>query len=497
MSIYNITSKVFTPTNILSSLDSSTSLLPLLVKDTANTAGRTMMAEKTGGEHEGRERFIEEAGTAALWLGGIPLFRKIFDKTVFKAYGLNSEISINKIFKKSPQQLSETELKKLSPDAPTALVGKKLIKKYKHLHISKFLVSTLVPFALLTLVLPKLNQKLSEKIIIERALKEKEQRKKSDNLNSFQGKSPEFSSNINNAKLSNLKNLEKKFVKNTLAPINFAGNKNASFTGMGSIMERAGGGLLNAAAGAETNAVGNLCLLDFGITGNRVTFVPRNNQERAEYAFKEGSFLFFIFFAQNLIDKGFKSLSKKFKLPVDLDFKILSSKHFKEKMKEVYNSNTKEKARHLTQFTEQIKPQNIEKDAYNFIKNNHKNDKFYTLQAAKEIGIIKTTKNGELNSIKYIDIKKVEKLSKNIGNFATTMKESKFKPEEFIKRAKNLKTAFLVANFAICSAALGYILPKLQYIFREKVYGSKEYPGIRAYKQEAEEILASKQRATC
>jgi len=491
LSILNVTNRIFSP-SILSSLDSSSSLLPLVVKDGANTAGRTIMAKETGGEHESREKFIEEAGTALLWLGGIPLSRKIFDKTIFKAAGLNPDISIKKIITKGSQQLSGEELKKLSPNASIALTTEQLVKKYKHLHTAKFLVSTLVPFALLTAVLPKLNQKLSRKIILNRAEKEKELKNNSDNLRKKSAKLTDFTDKNANSESDNLKKLKKNFFENTKNPINFAGtnkiNKTVGFSGVETIIGKAGKGLLGAVAGAEVNPVDNMFLLDLGISGNRVAFVPRNNQERAEYALKEGGILFFCFLAQNMIKKGFNALSNRFKVPVDLDFKTLSSEGFKNSMNEIHKSPTKENLSQLTQFTHGKVGEKLEENAFEFINKNHKNNKFLTLQTAKELDIIKTTKSGELNPAKYIEIKDIEKLSEDIGKFTTAMLDSGLKPEKFINKTKKLKTGFLAANLAICTVALGYVLPKIQYVFREKVYGSKEFPGIKEYKAEAKLI---------
>ena len=36
------------------------------------------------GKEEGQDRFIDETGTEAIWLFGIPGFKWLFDKTVFK-----------------------------------------------------------------------------------------------------------------------------------------------------------------------------------------------------------------------------------------------------------------------------------------------------------------------------------------------------------------------------------------------------------------------------
>src|SRR5574344_2189716 len=69
--------------SFVSGLDTPTSLLPFFVKDSFDVTGRTIMAGTEGGKHEAREKFIEEAGTSAFWIGGIPLVRFI-GKKLFK-----------------------------------------------------------------------------------------------------------------------------------------------------------------------------------------------------------------------------------------------------------------------------------------------------------------------------------------------------------------------------------------------------------------------------
>ena len=43
------------------------------------------------GQEEGYDRFIDEAGTEIVWLGGVPVYRWLFDKTAFKIYGFDSK----------------------------------------------------------------------------------------------------------------------------------------------------------------------------------------------------------------------------------------------------------------------------------------------------------------------------------------------------------------------------------------------------------------------
>ena len=72
---------------VFSTLGNPDSLIPLAIKDSASTAGMTVGSYITGKE-EGHDRFIDEVGTEAIWLGGIPFFKWLFDKTVF-LYFLN------------------------------------------------------------------------------------------------------------------------------------------------------------------------------------------------------------------------------------------------------------------------------------------------------------------------------------------------------------------------------------------------------------------------
>lgn len=487
---------------MLSKLDSSTSLVPLAVKDAATVAGLVTMAYKTGGQDEAREKFIDETGTTALWLGGIPFFRKLYDKIVFKNNGLDPDISIKKIFNKSPQQLAYRELREHTKNLGKLTENqldnsKQLLNNYKKLHTNKFLASTIIS-TLLILVLPKLNQRLSRKIILTRELRDRE----SNNNSYFAGKSDvianspiSFEKNKSSktaatSSSSNLKEIQDNFIKNTTPQVNFSQNNNtknkAGFAGMGS--------LLTAAASAQNNPVGNILLVDAAISGNRVTFVPRNNQQRAENFVKEGGFIFFAFIAQGLIKKGFEKISEKLKVPVDLDFKTLNSDSFKAKMKDYHNNKITRDA--LTKISDISEHADHEGKVYEFIKGNVHKDEFLTLQTAKEVGIIKTDKaTGALNPKKYIEINEVKKLSENIGKFADAMteagKKSGISPESFINKAHNVKAGFLFANLAICCSALGIVLPKIQYAFRDKVYKSKDYPGIKGYKEEAEKLAAT------
>ena len=103
---------------IYSTLGNPNSLIPLGLKDASSCLGMTASSYVTGKE-EGFDRFIDEFGTEALWLGGIPVFKWLFDKTVFKGFGFDSKID--------PRNLKNAELyKKIKEYAPTNKIKENL-----------------------------------------------------------------------------------------------------------------------------------------------------------------------------------------------------------------------------------------------------------------------------------------------------------------------------------------------------------------------------------
>lgn len=449
-------------TAIFSSLNNNaTSLAPIIVKDGFDVAGRTTMAYKESGVHEARERFIEEAGTSALWLGGIPAIRKIFDKTVFKKFGLNPNVDLRLLNNKGVQTLANNEAFATGALKQDLLNTAKNLKTFKSLQIAKVLVSTLIPFVLLVKVLPKFNQNLTKQLV--------EQEKKKQTQNS-----------LNNNKMHEI------FSKNPAFKA-FSPKSNVSFTG----------GLaqwinpLIAAQKAQVNPVDNMLALDMGISGGRVAN-SRNKLEAMETCIREGGIIYFFFLGGKHIAKGLEKLSDKlFHTPINLDPKIIEGKDFIDPAKSgittfsslVKNSladaNVKSTVMHFAS-------DKSEKGVVDFIDNQLKtafsNGKFknFTLEAARRTGLI-DIKDGVRNPLKYVDTEALNGLHGNIKNFV----EKAAKPElaeNFVKKAKNIKRVAIVANMALCSLSLAYLLPKFQYFIREKITGTNEYPGLKAYK---------------
>ena len=85
---------VITASKVYSVLGNNNSLVPLAIKDVANSAGVTAGSYVTGNEAEGEDRFIDEFGTQAIWLFGIPVYKKLMDLALFKLMGYDHKIDV-------------------------------------------------------------------------------------------------------------------------------------------------------------------------------------------------------------------------------------------------------------------------------------------------------------------------------------------------------------------------------------------------------------------
>ena len=103
-----------TASTIYSTLGNNNSLVPLAIKDFANSMGLTAGSYITGDTAEGRDRFIDEFGTQAIWLLGIPAYKKLLDLALFKPLGYDPKIDVRilknpEIYEKAKQRLKKSD----------------------------------------------------------------------------------------------------------------------------------------------------------------------------------------------------------------------------------------------------------------------------------------------------------------------------------------------------------------------------------------------------
>ena len=448
---------------IFSALGNNSSLWSIATKVGIETVGRTAMAYKEGsktsekfGKLEAREKLIEANATSLVWLGGIPALKVLFDTFYtnkkygfqqFKEYGLNA--------------LAKTDIRLLNPESPQALTLSAIKNEALKGHVKKILdnkdafklnfakramISTLIPIALVGYILPKTVYAFTHKMI--------EKEKKQELKNAFHNQQAK----------------KEEIINSTPAFATFMGKANRtnlSFHG-GTFFERI--------SKYFTHPNTNMVMVDGGIWAGRAGS-SRNLKEAGERSIYEVGYIGILYWGGNVVSKGLNWITKKIAgIPTALDAKLLQDKSFTSELLGIAKDKTlAQKALEMVDSTEKGIINLIDND---LAKNSGKFSNI-TLKAAEKLGIINLVK-GERNPLKYIETNEITSLHKQISEFVSTLANSK-NAESIIKKAKWLKRTSVIANIAICSAALAIGLPKLQYLFRSKVSDNTVAPGLAKY----------------
>jgi len=452
---------------IYSTLGNSNSLVPLALKDVINSLGLTAASYATGDEAEGRDRFIDEFGTQAIWLFGIPAYKKVLDLTLFKAMGYDPKIDVRVL--KDPEVFAKAKEYAPTKEISKALekVGKtnKSIKAFKGLTFGKFVASTGLTI-LSYYGLTKFRHKHTEEHIKENYLKSLKEQGLDRNVvkpGSFltTQKVPTAFEMVHNLSKKN----EKK-------------DKDPAFTGIQDFM---------------FSPTKNLMIVDASITAERL-FESRNPQDTLGYAIKEGSFWAFMYLLGGKIQSHFENTAEqKHNKNIKLDARVIESSELKNAL------TNKQLPSILKAFS------NLKKDSeiYDFICNPANKDNVI-VKMAKMSDIITVIDKKNLNSAvdtrAYIDIAEVkginEKLSKVFNQFETFKSDMLGKNPEmketdilntFMKDLKKLKRSSILKNIGSCIAALGIIAPGLMVAIR--YFGGKENRDFQV-KKEIERKLA-------
>ena len=412
-----------TGSKILSSLGNENSLVPLAAKDIINSLGLTAGSYVTGKSLEGKDRFIDEFGTQALWLFGIPAYKKLIDVTLYKA--------LNKDPKFDVRNLADNRkdiLKKSLEYADASIKGSmqnimKSANTSKQLAIGKFAIST----ALTIFTYSKLTQykhKHTEHNAKKEIMKEMQMLKEQQEVAFAQSK-------------------EKNNKKKTNKP---------SF---GGVMEE-----------FMFSPVKNLMILDASITGKRLKD-SRNKQEFLGYSIKEGTFWMFMYFASKPIKKFFEKrvdANKKNPASIDLDARVIESKE----LEKAFTDNS------LKGSVQKVLKLETNEQMLDYI---HNNPDDFVVKMAKKSDVLPILKNAtQADNVDYrafIDFsefkgvaKKLDKLSGKFEEFKATDVADK-SADAFLKNVKNLKRNATLKNFGICIAFLGVLAPALMVAVRK------------------------------
>ena len=416
---------------IYSTLGNPNSLIPLLVKDTSATAGMTTGSMITGKE-EGQDRLIDEVGTEIIWLCAIPAFKWLFDKTIFKAYNLDSKFDVRNLKNKDI-------FEKTKEFAPNDMVRKnleKIAKKqglFKNLALYKFFFSTGMAIASY-IGLTRAKQAFTENKIKKNLIAEY------------------------NAK----KAKEEQDKKN-----NSTKNGEPTFKGVGDIVKN-----------FAFSPVRNMWILDGAITTERLAD-SRTPQEFVGYGIKEASTLCFMYYAGGKIQEYMeKRAIKKHNRTIGLDARVIENGN----LQKTFESGSVKKD--LEAFKSAVDSKK-DLELYEFL---HKNPENGIVKAAKESKIIQMyEKTDKIDTRKYIDLEEIKSLYNNVDTLYNQYQEALKKgdtTDKFFKQVKKLKRNSIITNIATCIFALGVVTPAIMLAKRFSAKDDAEFQTKKEIRQQ-------------
>lgn len=425
--------------NIFSKLASNSSLLPMGIKDGAHTAGMTTASYITGKDVEGKDRLIDEAGTALIWIGGIPFYKKIIDFAV-KMAGFDPKIDVRLLENKGKEILEKAKNHSATDVIESAIKKAESHKTlFQGIALGKFVASTVLTLGSYW-ALTNLRHKHTEKNIIKQIKKEEAAKKlKTENEAKNNSKTPALKQN------------------------------NPSF---GMNLD------INALKSFMFNPVNNMKIVDGGITAERLS-ESRNPQDFLGYVVKEGAFWGLMYYAGDMIQNHFIKKAAEKGHPIDLDIKVLQDKDFQKAIKtgELRQAldafpNAKNSEEIYDALFKQFKP--TEKEIKGTMSDN------LVVKMAEKSGIITTIKDQEnlIDTRCFIDIDAVKKLKDHLTTFldkAPKNTNGDKAIEAFLDKAVSLKRSAVLKNIGITSFALGVVVPGIMLAMRYSNKDNKEF----------------------
>ncbi len=420
---------------IFSTLGNPNSLIPLAVKDISSTTAITASSFLTGKE-EGQDRLIDEVGTQIIWLLGIPAFKWLFDKTIFKAYGLDSKFDVRNLKDKDVFE----KIKKYAPTDEVKNEIEKIGKKqgaFKNVALYKFFFATGATIASY-IGLTRAKQAYTETKIKQNLIKEYNSKK--ENYSTKEGYKTNSAHNTSYKEVGE---------GGKYSPTN-----NVNFKGIGEVVKN-----------FAFSPVKNMWILDGAITGERLAD-SRSPQEFAGYSIKEGLYLFFMYYAGNKIQQMLENRAdKKFHKSIGLDARVIEGGKLQ---KAFENGSVKES---LNKFAEIIGKTNAE--IYEFL---HKNPENAVVKVAKDSDIIsmyekpkkwyqifkKPEYTDKIDTRKFIDLNDIKDTYKKVDTLYKQFLDATAKGEtsdKFFEGVKKLKRHSIITNIGTCIFALSIVTP--------------------------------------
>ena len=468
--------------NLLSGLSNNKdSIIPMAFKDVISDCVTVATYKKEGGDDDPREKAIEEFGTGAFWLFGIPAIKFAIDKTLYPLLKLNPNLDLRLLKDKDRfQNVLESAREHAKENNSAAIKELNILESlkeknsvlksftneqlYKGLFVTKFATAT-----------------IATGLILAKIIRYKQKTTKDRINNDIQ--------NEQNSKKQQTSTLNKS-VKNSQVYQMFTANdkksNTPSFTGLGEFF--------------MYNPIANTSLMDCVITGTRLK--EARHGERKEVALKEGFQIAFVYLIARPLQLMFEGIGSKLNLPIGMDPKILFSKNVKEDVQSAYNIAKENGIYDLIENIKQVQKENkssqtllskvkqifkgAEKPAKEIQLENELIKKIYAI--AKEdinnplikmlsengtISIIKdkATSQSAVSFLQYIDEGELKGAMGNISDLTKNISN--------ISGIKLYKALSVIANLAIGITATGAIEPLTAIWMRKKLNnGDNRNPAI-------------------
>ncbi len=478
-----------TTNRIIADLDNTASMSSIVMRDLIDNAGRMTQAYQRD-PHEGKEEAIEQNVTTLIWGFGIRYLKKLFDSTskqlANKGMGNIHLPELNMaLLDKGPQQLTEAVIQKYTPaDSPlrthlTDLIQNKkgLIPAYQSANVLKFGVATFLPVLLIAFGIPTLKQWMTRN-------KLQEEKKALP-----QSVPPSFGS-LYPQRIRAPKNFQPFSQRLQISPESQQTASSPRFSGMNP---------LNGMYHLLQNERANTLLIDGTISGGR-TYKARNIYERLEILFSEAMVIYFLFFAATPIQSTIqKSIDRIFGIHTQLEFQGLKKiydtyspqgqtllKHLQaieqefgtfQSFQGLKSSKTKEI---LAAFEKQVVPK-----ARDYIHNGLTDHLLFDLAQHCDLIPTKKTPDGKirLDITQKIQTDTMYRLGQNLKRLVT-LAEGKGQAQAhgsglrtLIKQSLVGKLGAFGLTIAICTAFLGWIIPKAKQQITYTLTGKDQFPG--------------------
>lgn len=471
----------------ITTLTSSSYLLPVIMLETTVVAGRCHQAKKRGGWLELRERFIEEITTSLVWLGGVKALSAIFDKAIDIATKgkINTRVHFNKI--------------------DSIYLNEKIAQRVKALKAGKIILSSVLAIYTVGSIIPKFNQNLTKKILAKKSQDnnqkeinpEKGINKENNSVSGETGntRNDVFTASLKdrpaykNSRHDKLNSMQGYLnsTKNSKIPAFNGGLLFSNFVKLGNYI--------------DTSDIGKILVVDTGVTGGR-TAHARNNAERREIMFRDLVSIYFYTFSIGHIIKllssdKFNIFGKKLNFGLGLDKKMgLNTALTSDVVKHIHSNIVEQAEKNLSRTGSEF----TAKGFHEHIKSNLFTDKF------KE-EIFNVARPDRDKPEEYVDQKDLNDIWEGVNRYVNSFTEkvsNKFKNnngitlkdiEDLSLKMKNqntlLKGAYFLAGFSVSALFLSVIIPKLQCLMTKITTGEDKFPGVQGLE---DQIIAERQK---